>query len=137
MGNRDEQRVGAWLRYVIIALLAEKVIQHAAVTAALYFNWHDIDATVAISPTILMVLGGAAAVLFAVALWAVFKRRAWGTRLVIALALFDIVGEFVAQGTIAIDINVSFIIAATLLVLVLLDRGRRQPHSTNGRLSGS
>ena len=125
MGNQDKHRNRAWPRYIIVALLAEKVIQHVAVTAAFYFNWYNIGSTVAVSPTILMVVGAALAVLFAVALWAVSGGRAWATKLIIALALFDIVGEFVAQATIAIDINVSFIVATALLVLVLLYRRQK------------
>ena len=39
-----------------------------------------------------------------------------------ALALFDMIGEFVAQGTIGIQLNVSFLVATVLLVLCLLDR---------------
>ena len=124
MDNQDQHRDQPWLRYIIIALLAEKVIQHVAVTAAFYFNWKDIGSTVAISPTILMGLGGPVAVLFAVALWAIFKGRTWATKPVIALALFDMIGEMVAQGTVVIDINVSFIVATALLVLVLLYRAR-------------
>lgn len=122
MDNQDQHRDQSWLRYILIALLAEKVIQHVAVTAAFYFNWKDIGSTVAISPTILMVLGGPVAVLFAVALWAIFKGRAWARKLVISLALFDMIGEMVAQGTVIIDINVSFIVATALLILVLLYR---------------
>ena len=121
MEQRDGKR-GAWLRYVIIVLLAEKTIQHVTVTAALCLNWRDIGSTVAIRPAILIVLGAAAAVLYAVALWAMFKRRASVVPLVIALALFDIVGEFAAQGTAFIELNVSFIVAITLLVLVLIYR---------------
>jgi hypothetical protein len=124
MENQDEHRNQAWLRYVIIALLAEKVIQHVAVTAAFYFNWNNIGSTVAMSPAVLMVLGGAVAVLFALGLWAIFKGRAWARKLVIALALFDLIGEFAAQGTIAIDITVSFLIAGALLVLALLHHAK-------------
>ncbi len=125
MGNQDEQRKRPWLRYILIALLAEKVIQHVAVTAAFYFNWSNIGSTVAVSPAMLMVSGAVVAVLYAVALWAVSGRRAWATKLVIALALFDIIGEMVAQGTVIIDINVSFLVAGALLILALLYRGQR------------
>lgn len=43
---------------------------------------------------------------------------------IVALALADIVGEFIAQGTLAIAINVSFIVALALLALVAADRRR-------------
>ncbi len=122
MENRAEYRDRGWLVYIIMALLAEKIIQHVFVTAAFYFDWNNIGSTVAISPMLLMVLGGLVAILFAVALWAMIRGRGWAANLIIGLALFDVVGEFVAQGTLAIDINVSFIVAIALLVLVLLHR---------------
>ncbi len=115
----------AWLRYTLLVLLAEKVTQHVFVTLAFYFDWGGIRATVAVSPTALMFAGAVLAVLFALALWAALRRRAWAIKLVAALALCDIIGEFVAQGTLFIVITVSFIVAIALLVLVLLARGRK------------
>jgi hypothetical protein len=46
-------------------------------------------------------------------------RRPWAINLIAALALFDIVGEFVAQGTIGIVITVSFLVAILVLILAL------------------
>ncbi len=111
-----------WVRAIIIVLVAEKIIQHIAVTTALSFNWMNIGATVAVPPAILIVLGGLAAILFAAALWGIVKRQAWATNLIIGLALFDMIGEFVAQGTIGIQLNVSFLVATTLLVCCLIER---------------
>ncbi len=122
MGDQAVYRDPGWLRTIIIVLLAEKVIQHVFVTASFYFGWNDIGSTVAVSPMLLMVLGGIVAVLFAVALWAMLRGRGLAANLTIGLALVDIVGEFVAQGTIGIGLNVSFIVAVTLLVLVLIYR---------------
>jgi hypothetical protein len=42
--------------------------------------------------------------------------------LLIGLALFDIIGEFVAQGVISIVITVSFLVATLLLILTLVYR---------------
>ncbi len=114
----------SWPRYILLALLAEKVIQHVFVTLAFYFDWGGIRSTVAVSPTSLMLGGAVLAVLFALALWAAAVRHPWAMKLVVALALCDIIGEFVAQGTLFIVITVSFIVATALLVLVLLARGR-------------
>ena len=111
-----------WLKYVLIALLIEKTIQHIVVTIAFYFNWGDIGSTVVVDPNILMVLGALVAVLFAFSLWGMITQQKWAINLVIALALFDIIGEFVAQGTIAITITVSFLVAVILLVLALIYR---------------
>lgn len=43
----------AWLRYIVLALVFEKTIQHIVVTSALYFNWGAIRSTVAVDPGIL------------------------------------------------------------------------------------
>ena len=66
-----------------------------------------------------MILGALAAVAFAVAFWALATRRSWAGSLLIGLALFDITGEFVAQGRVDIEITLSFIIAVALLALAL------------------
>ncbi len=49
-------------------------------------------------------------------------RKTWAIRLVIAPALFDIMGEFVAQGKPGITITVSFLAATILLILSLVYR---------------
>jgi len=109
--------------YILLTLLiAEKIIQHIFVTLAFYFNWADIASTVVVSPTILMILGALVALLFVLSLWGMIKKQNWAVNLVIFLALFDIVGEFVAQGTIGIVITVSFSIAVLLLILALILR---------------
>ncbi len=116
--NRD------WLRVAIMVLVAEKIVQHVAVTVAFAFDWYGIRATVAVPPDALLVLGAIVAVLFAVALWGSVKQRRWSAGLVIGLALFDMLGEFAAQGTLGIQLNVSFLVATTLLILCLVYRRR-------------
>ena len=111
---------------LLIILIVEKIIQHVTVTLALYFNWADIVSTVVISPTVLMILGAIIAVLFMIALFGIIKQQVWATNLVIALALFDIIGEFVAQGKLAIVITLSFIVAVFLLILALMYRSQRE-----------
>jgi len=111
-----------WVYYLLILLVVEKIIQHIFVTLAFYFNWWDIASTVVVSPAMLMVLGAIIAVLFIVSLWGMIAKRAWTINLLIFLALFDIIGEFVAQGKIAITLNVSFIVATLLLILSLAYR---------------
>jgi len=109
----------SWVRYVLIALIFEKIIQHVIVTLAFYFNWQDIGSTVAVNPGILMILGAIVSVLFGLSLWGMIAQKEWTMNLVITLALFDILGEFVAQGRIDIVINVSFLVAVILLILAL------------------
>ena len=111
-----------WVYYLLILLIIEKIIQHIAVTLALYFNWMNITSTVAVSPVLLMVAGAITAILFCFSLWGSIKKQRWAINLVIALALFDLAGEFVAQGRIDIAIPVSFIAAVLLLVLALIFR---------------
>ncbi len=52
-----------WIRYLLIALTVEKIIQHIFVTLAFYFNWGGIDSSVAVNPDVLMILGAAVAAL--------------------------------------------------------------------------
>lgn len=113
-----------WMTYALALLLVEKTVQHTVVTLAFAFNWGGIRSTVVVSPDALMVLGALVAPLFLVALWGLLARRRWAIPLVLALAAFDLVGELVAQGTLAIQITVSFVVALALLVLGLL-YGRR------------
>jgi hypothetical protein len=111
-----------WVYYALIVLIIEKIIQHIFVTLAFYFNWADIASTVVVSSTVLMVLGAFVAVLFMVSLWGMVNKRDLAINLVIFLALFDIIGEFVAQGRIGIMITVSFIVAVILLIVALIYR---------------
>lgn len=114
------------MKYVLMALVLEKIVQHVVVTLAFFFDWRDIGSTVVVRPSILMVLGAVVAVAFSLSLWGLGTGRKWALDLVIALALFDMVGEFVAQGRISIVITVSFLVATVLLVLTLFYR--RQEH---------
>lgn len=120
----NHQYVGktSWVKYLLIALIFEKIIQHIFVTSAFYFNWANIGSTVAVSPRILMILGVPLAFFFMLSLWGIITQKKWTTTLIIALALFDMIGEFVAQGKIGIMINVSFIVATILLILSLFYR---------------
>lgn len=110
--------VRGWVRYGLLILVAEKIIQHVFVTLAFIFDFSGIRATVAVDYNYLLYSGAAIALLFVLALWGLLKNRRWGLNLVIVLALCDIVGEFIAQGGLFITINVSFIVAIALLVWV-------------------
>ena len=116
------QAPATWVKYLLLVLLAEKTIQHLTVTAAFAFNWADIRSTVVVNPALLMISGAMVALLFAVSLWGMMRQVKGVIDLVIALSLFDIVGEFVAQGTMSITMTVSFLAAILLLVLALFER---------------
>ena len=74
----------------------------------------------AVSSDVLLVLGGIVAILFIVSLWGILHQHNWVSSLLIFLALFDMIGEFVAQGTIGIMITVSFLVATLLLILTII-----------------
>ena len=116
-----------WVKLALIVLVLEKIIQHVFVTLSFYFNWGGIRGTVAVSPDVLMVLGAMVAVLFAAALLGLLKEAKWAAWLVMGLALFDIFGEFAAQGRLDIVITVSFLVAIALLVLALIYRRKLRP----------
>ena len=110
------------VRSILVVLLLEKVLQHLIVSLAFAFNWMDIASTVALNPTILLFVGTIVMVLFGVALWGMIVQKEWAPRLVVGLALFDIFGEFVAQGTLGITITVSFAVAVLLLIVAVIYR---------------
>lgn len=108
----------------MIVLIVEKIIQHIVVTLAFLFNWKEIASTVVIKPSVLMILGAIVAILFMLSLWGMIARKKWAVNLVIGLALFDFVGELVAQGTLFIVVTVSILVATILLILGLVYRRR-------------
>ncbi len=126
LGTRDTSRP-SWHVWILVILTGEKIVQHIVVTAAFFFDWRAIASTVAVNPNVLMFLGAVVALLFGIALWALLGRRSWAVDLVIGLAIFDILGEFVAQGTLMIAITVSFLVATLLLIVALLYRRRTNP----------
>lgn len=125
-----------FLDYALLVLVVEKIVQHIFVSLAFYFNWADIASTVVVNPTILLVLGSIVAVLFCVAFWGTLRDRRWAINLVLGLALFDIIGEFIAQGTLMITVTISFIVACGLLVIAIMimrKRGEIAPGRTTSR----
>jgi hypothetical protein len=120
-----------WIWYVLVILNIEKIIQHVFVT---YAFWRDIDgirSQVAVSPDLLLVTGACIAILFMISLWGMFTDRRWSINLLIGLALFDLMGEFIAQGRIDIAIPLSFVVAVAILILALVYR-RQIPRSKIG-----
>lgn len=134
---RVSKKERAWPKYLLLILCAEKIIQHVVVTLSFYSNFSDIRATVAVDYRVLMILGGIVAVLFALALWLIWRGNPLGAWLVIGLALFDIVGEFIAQGTLGININVSFVVAIVLLILGIIYARRGGQARTRGQVPDS
>jgi hypothetical protein len=123
---KESEMKSNWIYYGLILLTSEKIVQHIAVTLAFLFNWKGIRSTVVVSPLFLTISGAIVAGLFVISLWGLFKKRAWAISLLIFLAVFDMLGEFAAQGTLAIQLNISFLVAALLLTLSLVYRGQIQ-----------
>jgi hypothetical protein len=96
-------------------LAVEKVLQHVVVTGALLADVGGMRDAVAVDHRWLVVVGGAVGVGYLFASAGLVRRARWSVPALTALALVDIVGEFVAQGTFAIQITLSFVVA--LLVL--------------------
>jgi hypothetical protein len=69
-----------------------------------------------------MIAGAGVAILFMLSLWGLLTNKWWAINLLIGLALFDIFGEFIAQGRIDIAIPVSFVVAVVILILALVYR---------------
>lgn len=113
------------LRIVILAALAiEKFVQHSFVTFALWTDLAGIRATLAHDYRFFMYSGFLVGVLFLIGAFLLFRLKARALRLLLALALFDLVGEFFAQGTVMIEITLSFAVAAGIVVLVLTSHDR-------------
>jgi hypothetical protein len=105
------------ISYLLIVLSAEKIVQHTFVSLAFLYDFGGVRSTVAVDYRALMVSGAVIAILFAVALPALIQKKRWILYLVALLAVSDIIGEFIAQGTIFVTINISLIVAIILLFL--------------------
>ncbi|HEY1389984.1 MAG TPA: hypothetical protein VGF38_15705 [Ktedonobacterales bacterium] len=107
---------------MLALLISEKAIQHVAVTVALIVDLRGIRATLALDYRFFLVAGAFEALLFVCAGWGVLRTKSWAWWLLLVLALMDIVGEFVAQGTLMITVNVSIVVATVLLAASLFYR---------------
>ena len=107
---------------LLLLLSIEKVVQHLFVTYAFAIDLGDIRASVVIHHTPLMIVGFVVGLLFAVSARLQFKNERRGYLLLLYLALFDFVGEFVAQGTLAIEIVLSIIVATIILLTLFVNR---------------
>jgi len=105
------------INFLLLILSGEKVVQHVFVTLALLSDFGGIRFAVAVDYRALAISGAIIAVLFAVSFWAVLLKKGWALYLLAAIAAFDVIGEFVAQGNFTIAINVSILVAVILLIL--------------------
>lgn len=103
--------------YLLLILSLEKIIQYVVVSLSLFYDYGGVRSTIAVDYRALLVSGAVIAFLFGVAFLALIQEKRWGVHLLILLAAFDIVGEFVAQGTLFVTINISIIVASVTLLL--------------------
>ena len=120
------------ITFLLLILSGEKVIQHVFVTIALLFDFGGIRSTVAVDYRALAISGAVLAVLFAVSFWAVLLKKGWTLYLLASIAAFDVIGEFIAQGTFTIAVNVSILVAIMLLILCLLQFRNLKPKNRKG-----
>ena len=107
--------------YLLIILSLEKLIQHTVDSVSFFYDIGSLRNAIAVDYRWLLLSGAFAAALFALACFALIRRRHWGLYLVLVLAAFDIIGEFIAQGTFLPDINVSIAVAVVLLPLSYIE----------------
>jgi hypothetical protein len=108
--------------YILIILSVEKFIQHSLVTYAFYTDSGSIRSSVAVDYRFLIVSGFIVGLLFLVNIPFLYQRKRFSFFLLAGLAFFDLIGEFAAQGTLIIDITISFVVAAGILLILILSR---------------
>lgn len=108
---------------VLLMLLSlEKFIQHMFVTYAFLVDLGGIRQLVSLDYRLFMISGFLVGILFLVSFILLIRRNQLGLNLLLGLALFDFVGEFVAQGTLFIAIPVSFVVASLIIIVLLVTR---------------
>lgn len=115
------------INYLLIVFVMEKIVQHIFVSLAFLYDIGGVRSTVAVDYRALMISGAVLAILFTIALPALIQKKRWSLYLVALLAASDIIGEFIAQGTVFVAINISLIVAIVLLFLCILGL-RIQPY---------
>jgi len=107
------------LAVALAALACEKTVQHVFVTLAFLLGYGGIRESVVVDYRVLVVVGSVLAVLFAASVPLVWRGRERGFALLFALGVFDVASEFVAQGTFAIHVVVSSLVAWAIVLLSL------------------
>jgi len=108
----------------LIVLSVEKFIQHMFVSYAFAVDLAGIRATVAVDYRLLLVSGFIVGWLFLFNIPFLWRQVRGAFYLLFGLAMFDIVGEFIAQGTLFIDLMVSFLVALVILLVLFVNRKR-------------
>ncbi len=112
------------LIYILMILSFEKFIQHMVVSYAFLNDVSGIRNSVVVDYRYLVISGLIVGFLFLIDIPFIYRRKPFSFILLFFLALFDFIGEFIAQGTILIDITVSFIVASIIIILLISYRKR-------------
>ncbi|MBW7881158.1 MAG: hypothetical protein H3C34_00735 [Caldilineaceae bacterium] len=107
---------------ILMILSLEKFVQHMYVTYAFMEDLGNIRQFVTLDYRIFMISGFLVGLLFLVSFVLMVRRNRSGLNLLLGLALFDFIGEFVAQGTLFIAIPLSFIVASLIIVVLLVTK---------------
>ena len=120
-GSRKVIHVG------ILALTLEKMLQH--LLTAVFFavdipgiGRPDIGTTFQLSDVTMVFLNVIVFILFGLSFWGRLRGKSWYWPLLVGLAVFDILAEFVFHGF--FYITVSVIVSAALLVFLKLDSNK-------------
>jgi hypothetical protein len=112
------------IHFGILALTFEKILQH--LLTALFFavdipsiGRPDIGSTFQLSAAMMVFLNAIVFILFGLCFWGRVQGELWHQPLLVGLALFDILAEFVFHGFFYITISV--IVSVALLALLKLD----------------
>jgi hypothetical protein len=117
--REQEQAMAKATKWLLLGLVAEKVVQHAVVSWALVNDEFGLRSAIAFDYRWFVLVGAVVGVLFAVALIGLIGWHRWSLVLLVVLASADIVGEFAAQGTLAISITLSLAVAVVVLTVAL------------------
>ena len=117
------------LLYILVVLSFEKFIQHVVVTYAFYVDMGEIRSTVMVDHRFLMISGFIVGILFLVNIPFLLQRKRNSFTVLFFLALFDFIGEFIAQGMLVINITLSFLVASIILLILIVDRKRFVDHT--------
>lgn len=123
-GSRKVIHVG------ILALTLEKMLQH--LLTAVFFavdisgiGRPDIGSTFQLSCATMVFLNVIVFILFGLSFWGRLRGKSWYRPLLVGLAVFDILAEFVFHGF--FYITVSVIVSVVLLALLRLDLDKAVP----------
>jgi hypothetical protein len=124
------------LSQIFLLILAfEKFVQHMYVTYGFIINLGGIRLAVSLDYRIFLISGFLVGLLFLLAFILLFRGNRLSLTLLFYLALFDFLGEFVAQGKVFITITVSFLVAA--LILIMIGTKRRSLITSAGQAESS